>query len=67
MPVLKLRRPNGEIKNIELTTKRSQCGTWALPVFFKGTQYWAKLHTTNNSAGKVRLTDGTILTLQPGI
>lgn len=67
MPVLKLKRPNGEIRNIALTTTRSQCGTWALPVFFNGTQYWAKLHPTNNSAGKVRLADGTILTLQPSI
>ena len=65
MPVLKLRRPNGEIQNIALTTNRSQCGTWALPVLLNGTQYWAKLHTTNKSAGKVRLTDGTALTLQP--
>ncbi len=67
MPVLKLMMSNGEIKNIALTTNRSQCGTWALPVFFNGTQYWAKLHTTNNSAGKVRIPDGTVLTLQPYI
>lgn len=67
MPVLKLRRPNGEIQNIALTTNRSQCGTWALPVFFNGTQYWAKLHTDNRSAGKVRRPDGTVLTLQPYI
>lgn len=67
MPVLKLRRPNGEIQNIALTTNRSQCGTWALPVFFNGTQYWAKLLTNNSSAGKVRRTDGTVLTLQPYI
>ena len=67
MPVLKLRRPNGEIQNIALTTNRSQCGTWALPVLFNGTQYWAKLHTDNRSAGKVRRTDGTVLTLQPYI
>lgn len=67
MPVLKLRRPNGEIQNIALTTNRSQCGTWALPVFFNGTQYWAKLHTDNSSAGKVRRPDGTVLTLQPYI
>lgn len=67
MPVLKLRRPNGEIQDIALTTNRSQCGTWALPVFFNGTQYWAKLHTDNRSAGKVRRPDGTILTLQPYI
>lgn len=67
MPVLKLRRPNGEIQDIPLTTNRSQCGTWALPVFFNGTQYWAKLHTDNRSAGKVRRPDGTILTLQPYI
>ena len=65
MPVSKLKRPNGEIQNIALTTNKSQCGTWALPVFFNGTQYWAKLHTTNNSAGKVRRPDGTVLTLQP--
>ena len=65
MPVLKLRRSNGEIKNITLYNIRSQCGTWALPVFFNGKQYWAKLNPTNNSAGKVRLVDGTILTLQP--
>lgn len=65
MPVLKLRRPNGETQDIALTTNRSQCGTWALPVFFNGTQYWAKLHTDNRSAGKVRRPDGTILTLQP--
>lgn len=67
MPVLKLRRPNGEIENIALTTNRNQCGTWALPVFFNGTQYWAKLHTDNSSAGKVRRPDGTVLTLQPYI
>ena len=67
MPVLKLKRPNGEIQNIALTTNRSQCGTWALPVFFNGTQYWAKLHTDNRSAGKVRRPDGTVLTLQPYI
>lgn len=67
MPVLKLRRPSGEIQNIALTTNRSQCGTWALPVFFNGTQYWAKLHTDNSSAGKVRRPDGTVLTLQPYI
>lgn len=67
MPVLKLRRPNGEIQNIHLTDNRSQCGTWALPVFFNGTQYWAKLHTDNSSAGKVRRPDGTVLTLQPNI
>lgn len=67
MPVLKLRRPNGEIQNIALTTNRSQCGTWALPVFFNGTQYWAKLHTDNSSAGKVRRPNGTVLTLQPYI
>ncbi len=67
MPVLKLRRPNGEIQDIALTTNRSQCGTWALPVFFNGTQYWAKLHTDNRSAGKVRRPDGTVLTLQPYI
>ena len=67
MPVLKLRRPNGEIQNIALTNNRSQCGTWALPVFFNGTQYWAKLHTDNRSAGKVRRPDGTVLTLQPYI
>ena len=65
MPVLKLMRPNGEIQNIALTTNRSQCGTWALPVFFNGTQYWAKLHTDNRSAGKVRRPDGSVLTLQP--
>lgn len=67
MPVLKLKRPNGGIQDIALTTNRSQCGTWALPVFFNGTQYWAKLHTTNNSAGKVMLANGTVLTLQPYI
>ena len=67
MPVLKLRRPNGEIQNIALTTNRSQCGTWALPVLFNGTQYWAKLHTDNSSAGKVMRADGTVLTLQPYI
>lgn len=67
MPVLKLRRPNGEIQNIPLTTNRSQCGTWALPVFFNGTQYWARLHPDNSSAGKVRRPDGTVLTLQPYI
>ena len=67
MPVLKLRRPNGEIQDIALTTNRSQCGTWALPVFFNGTQYWAKLHTTNDSAGKVMRPDGTVLTLQRSI
>ena len=67
MPVLKLRRPNGEIQGIALTTNRSQCGTWALPVLFNGTQYWAKLHTDNSSAGKVRRPDGTVLTLQPYI
>lgn len=67
MPVLKLRRPNGEIQDMALTTNRSQCGTWALPVFFNGTQYWAKLHTDNRSAGKVRRPDGTVLTLQPYI
>lgn len=67
MPVLKLRRPNGETQDIALTTNRSQCGTWALPVVFNGTQYWAKLHTNNNSAGKVRRPDGTVLTLQPYI
>ena len=67
MPVLKLKRANGEIQNIALTTTRSQCGTWALPVFFNGTQYWAKLHTDNRSAGKVRQADGTVLTLQPYI
>lgn len=67
MPVLKLRRPNGEIQDIALTTNRSQCGTWALPVFFNGTQYWARLHTDNRSAGKVRRPDGTVLTLQPYI
>lgn len=67
MPVLKLMRPNGETQNISLTTNRSQCGTWALPVFFNGTQYWAKLHTDNRSAGKVRRPDGTVLTLQPYI
>ena len=67
MPVLKLRRPNGEIQDIALTTNRSQCGTWALPVFFNGTQYWAKLHTDNRSTGKVRRPDGTVLTLQPYI
>lgn len=65
MPVLKLRRPNGEIQNIALTTNRSQCGTWALPVVFNGTQYWAKLNNDNRSAGKVRRPDGTVLTLQP--
>ena len=65
MPVLKLRRPNGEIQDIALTTNRSLCGTWALPVFFNGTQYWARLHTDNRSSGKVRRPDGTVLTLQP--
>jgi hypothetical protein len=67
MPVLKLKRPNGEIKNIQLTDRRNLCRTWALSVFYNGKQYWAKLHPTNNSAGKVRLADGTILTLQPSI